>query len=119
LIAIEAAMFWFSDRLESERSLHVQRQQLQRNSVHIRDYERQVMMPAWEEGMRHAIAQRLGVGVDDDLRPRLYAGIAVAVMETVSALSRSSRNLDDVPRLLRSAFAEVRSAAVVPTRVPA
>jgi AcrR family transcriptional regulator len=85
-----------------EHHLHLAR--LAETGPSVAAYQLTVLRPRWEETIAGALATRLGVEVDVDLRPRLFAGAALAVMGAVSGIWAATNGTADVDALLEEAF---------------
>jgi len=66
-------------RMESDPSV-MEAKRIAKDSRTVRDYERLVMMPAIEDLIAELLAERLGVSVDDDPRPRLFSSVGMAIL---------------------------------------
>jgi TetR/AcrR family transcriptional regulator, regulator of mycofactocin system len=85
-----------------EHHLHLAR--LAETGPSVAAYQLTVLRPRWEETIASALAARLGVGVDVDLRPRLFAGAALAVIGAVGGIWTATDGSADVDSLLEEAF---------------
>jgi len=92
------------------REEHLRRSRMAQSGAAINEYTLTVVKPRWEETIAEALAERLGVDVDVDIRPRLFAGVALAVMGAVGPVWMASGGKADVDALLARGF-EVLSAA--------
>jgi AcrR family transcriptional regulator len=110
LVALEQTMLSFSDRFESDRPMQRLRMQLARSSPKVGNYYRQVIKPAWQEAITGALAQRLGVDAVADVRPRLYAGVAAAVLDAARERWWAEGGGTDLLVILGDTFAELRSS---------
>lgn len=63
-----------------------------------------MLVPQWEDALTAAIAARLGVSADDDLRPRLLAGVGLATLTAVGRVWMASDGTAEIDALLRHAF---------------
>lgn len=77
-------------------------------------HRRTTLVPLWEQTIAEAIALRLDVDVDVDSRPRLLAGVGIAVMTSMSQTFRLEHRLEDLEALVVARFADL--AALVTTR---
>ena len=71
------------DRLDSDKGQVIQIKRLARDSAQVGEFERAKIYPAAEEAITEAMATRLEVNPDEDLRPALYSNVALAVMKSV------------------------------------
>jgi AcrR family transcriptional regulator len=81
----------------------------------IASYQRAVIQPAWEDMFTEALADRLATDPVTDPRPRLLAGVAIAVMSAAGIRWRASGGREDPVDLLLEAF-EALDAAVLESR---
>ena len=86
---------------------HLRRVRMVQSGETVARYERTVLRPQWEQAIAEAIAERLGVEVDVDLRPRLFAGVGLAVMSAVSPIWMASDGRADLDALLDAGFASL------------
>lgn len=93
LAAVRAGVLVLASLAAGEVDLARRRMRLAGSTESLGAYERTTLMPRWEDAIAEAIAARLGVDVDIDVRPRLLAGIGMAVMISLGQTFR----LDDVP----------------------
>jgi AcrR family transcriptional regulator len=99
-----------AERFDGEPRLQAQRTQLARASSLIANYQRLVVMPAWEDAVCDALARRLRVEPADDARPRLFATVSVAVLHTVHNRWRADGGRDALTVRLDAAFAEIAAS---------
>ncbi len=92
------------------REQHLRRARMAQSGAAIAQYQLTVVKPRWEDAIAEALADRLGVDVDVDIRPRLFAGVALAVMSAVGPVWMATGGKADVDALLAQGF-EVLSAA--------
>lgn len=92
------------------REQHLRRARMAQTGAAIAEYTLTVVKPRWEDTIAAALAERLGVDVDVDIRPRLFAGVALAVMGAVGPVWMASGGHADTDALLAQGF-EVLSAA--------
>ena len=105
--AAVAAMAHYSADLRDQQ---LRRARLARTGASALAYQHNVLQPAWESAMAEALAAHLGVEVDVDLRPRLFAGVAIAVMNAVSEAVVLSGRVADIDVLLEQAFDTLANA---------
>ena len=86
------------------REMQFRRARLSRSGASSQTYHRAVLQPQWEEEMAAVIAEHLGVEVDVDIRPRLLAGVGIAVMAAVGGTWMASDGTADMDALLDRAF---------------
>ena len=75
-------------------------------------YQRTVLQPQWEDAIAEALAAHLDVDVEDDLRPRLLANVAIAVMSSVSRVWTNGGGSPEVEELVGQAFASLETAVL-------
>lgn len=78
--ALRGAVLALAEQYEADREQNMIRARLMANSPTVGGYQRQVILPTWEDVLATALAQRLGVEPDGDLRPHAFAGAAVAAI---------------------------------------
>jgi TetR/AcrR family transcriptional regulator, regulator of mycofactocin system len=115
LEALAGALLSFSDRFEADGPVHAQRARVVASSAHVSDYRREVIQPAWEDAMSSLLAARLGVDAESDLRPTLYAGVAVAALNAASSVWLAGGGTGSLLALLRGAFEEIAGVAATGT----
>ena len=86
------------------REHHLRLARMVQSGETVARYERTVLRPQWEQAIAEAIAERLGVEVDIDLRPRLFAGVGLAVMSAVGPIWMASDGHADLDALLEAGF---------------
>lgn len=92
------------------REEHLRRARMAQSGAAINEYQLTVLKPRWEDTIAEALAERLGVEVDTDIRPRLFAGVGLAVMSAVGPVWMASGGQADVDAMLAQGF-EMLSAA--------
>lgn len=91
------------------RERQLRRVRLAQTGAAVLNYQRTVLQPRCEDVLVAAVAAHLGVEVDADLRPRLFAGIGVAVLSAVSAAWMASDGRLDVTGLVEQAFDQLET----------
>lgn len=86
------------------RELQLRRARLAQSGAAVQAYHLGVVRPAWEQVITEELAGHLGVRAGADLRPRLFAGVAIAVLGAVTETWALGANSDDVDALLEQAF---------------
>ena len=104
LEVLRSAIKALSADVPTHREHHLRRARMVQSGETIARYERTVLRPQWEQAIAEAIADRLGVEVDVDLRPRLFAGVGLAVMAAVGPVWMASDGWADVDGLLEAGF---------------
>jgi AcrR family transcriptional regulator len=110
LVAVREALLSLAHHFMAHRSVHLARARLARDAPAIAAYQGTVLQPAWEDALAAGLAEHLGVVVDQDVRPRLLAGTAIAAMTAASGVWLAADGDVDPIELLRAAFAELTSA---------
>jgi AcrR family transcriptional regulator len=108
-----AAVIALSHQYAEQREQHVRRARMAQSGAAIAAYQQTVLRPQWEDAIAHALADRLGVGVDADLRPRLFAGVALAVMEAVGPVWMAGGGTDDLDAMLEAGFETLAAATLL------
>lgn len=126
LAAVQAAVLVLASLAAGEVDLARRRMRLAASTESLGAYERTTLMPRWEDVIAEAIAARLGVDVDVDVRPRLLAGVGMAVMVSLGQTFRLEDGPADLEAQVVARFAELRdlvqepaAAAQPPTDRPA
>ncbi len=78
--AVAETLHSYSDEIERDRDIIRRRGMMAATSDHVGNYQRRVILPAWEDTMTAALAQRVDVDEREDFRPRLHASVAVSVI---------------------------------------
>jgi AcrR family transcriptional regulator len=104
LAAMRAALLQVSEQNAHNNESDLQRARLARSGAATETYKRAVLQPQWEQAIAEALAERMAVDLDRDLRPRLLAGIAVAAMTAAAAVWLDDNGALDGFELLAIAF---------------
>lgn len=104
LLALRGALMVATEHTAQHREDHLRRARLTQDGAAITTYQRAVLQPAWEDMLAGSIAERLGTDPLVDPRPRLFAGVAIAVMYAANVMWLASDGEDDVVLLLDAAF---------------
>ena len=104
---VEAAVLGAAHRFEADRAYLLLRARLATTSTNVGSYYRQVFLRAWEDTVAEALAERLGVAVDGDLRPRLWAGTAAAAILAARDVWLAGDGRGSLPALIHAAFDEL------------
>jgi len=110
LAVLRTAVKVLSTDVPADREHHLRRARMLPSAA-ITRYEQTVLRPQWEEAIAEAIAARLGVEIDVDLRPRLFAGVGIAVMSAVGYAWAASDGHADTDVLLDQAFSALTDTA--------
>jgi AcrR family transcriptional regulator len=108
---VRAAIAAATEHWSAHPSEHSARIRLSATGAEIATYQKGVLQPQWEEALAHELADRLDLELDLDIRPRLLAGVAMAVMASVNGRWLESGQQADVIALLDEAFTALVQAA--------
>lgn len=107
LTAVQAAVVELARQSTQDLDLGLRRLRLSEATTSLGVYARTTLVPLWEDALARAVAERLGVDVAADVRPRLLAAIGLAVMSSVSqTLSRDGGG--DLEAVVVARFADLR-----------
>src|SRR3546814_7848601 len=81
-------------------------------------HQRADLQPLWEQAIAEAIAERLGVDPDTDVRPRLLAGVGLAVLSSVGQTFQAATTPDDLESLVVERFAQLADLVTAPGTLP-
>ncbi len=112
LTALRHALAEVAEHYAGERERHLQRARLADSGAAVGDYQRSVVIPQLEDVLADTLATRLGVGGDEDLRPRLLAGTAMAALLAVGRVWLTSAGSTDINGLIADAFDALEAAAL-------
>jgi AcrR family transcriptional regulator len=82
LSVVRAAVVALVRRYDDQGDRNAIRVRLMDESESVSTYERRVIHREWEDAIAAAVAHRLGITPDSDLRPHLIAGVAVAAVHS-------------------------------------
>lgn len=123
LAAVRAGVLVLAALAAAEVDQARRRMRLAASTASLGAYERTTLLPRWEDVIAESIAARLGVDVDVDVRPRLLAGVGMAVMISLGQTFRLDDGPADLEARVVARFAELRDlvqeaadAAGPPTR---
>ena len=91
---------------------NVRRGRMAETGVAVAAYQQTVLIPLWEGAIADALAQHLGVDADADMRPRLLAGVGIAVMTSVGQVWMAGGGRGNIDTLLESGFDTLVSMAL-------
>jgi AcrR family transcriptional regulator len=119
LAAVRAGVLVLARQATGTAELHLRRARISGSTTSLGDHERTTLVPRWEEALTTAVAEHLGVDADTDARPRLLAGIGIAVMVSVKETFLRVGDAD-LEALVLDRFAEltelIGGRAAVPVR---
>lgn len=104
LTALRNALAAIADHYASHREQHLRRARMAESGAAIATYQQAVLVPQWEDVLTDALAARIGLSADDDLRPRLLAGVGLAALSAVGRVWMGSGGVADIDSLLQQAF---------------
>ena len=104
LLALRSAIIVATEHTAQHREDHLRRARLAQHGAAISTYQQAVLQPTWEDMLAKSVADRLGIDPLVDPRPRLFAGVAIAVMHAAGVMWLASDGQDDVVHLLDAAF---------------
>ena len=112
LDVLRAAVIALAGDYAEHREHHVRRARMAESGAAIAEYQQTVIRPRWEDAIAQALADRLGVEVDVDLRPRLFAGVGLAVMSAVGPVFMASGGNGDLDAVLAQGFQVLSTAGL-------
>lgn len=118
LAAVRAGVLVLARQATGTADLSLRRARISGSTTSLGDYERTTLIPRWEEALTAAVAEHLGVDAEVDVRPRLLAGIGIAVMVSVKETFRRSGTAD-LEAVVRDRFAELTELVVEQVTPPA
>ncbi len=104
LTALRNTLVYLVDHYASHREEHLRRARMAESGAGIAAYQQSVLVPQWEDAFTDALAARIGVSADTDLRPRLLAGVALAALAAVGRVWMDSGGATDIEALVQQAF---------------
>lgn len=105
LVAIVNTLAGFMSQLEHDNAELLQRHRIAARSERFGRYRHEVVEPTSVEAIAHVVAERLGVDVDLDLRPRLYAGVANVAINAARDAWVANGGREPIALLVERAFA--------------
>ena len=102
--ALKEAALELVNLYETERSRVLLRKNLAATSRYTGDYERNVLFPALEEMATQAVAERMGVDPEKDMRPSLYASMATSAFYSAKRVWLADEARGSLAGLVREAF---------------
>ena len=112
LLVLRAALAAVTRHTADHREHDLRRGRLAETGAAIASYQRSVLVPAWEDMFTDTLAERLAADPATDPRPRLFAGVAMAVMTAAGVAWRASNGQDDPVALLDDAFRTLDAAVL-------
>jgi AcrR family transcriptional regulator len=104
LLVLRAALAAVTRHTADHREHDLRRARLAETGAAVASYQRSVLAPEWEDMFTETLADRLATDPTTDPRPRLFAGVAMAVMAAAGVAWRASNGRDDPVTLLDDAF---------------
>lgn len=117
--AVQAAVLALARRSAGRQDMTRRRLRLIEATASVGAFQRTHLQPRWEQALADAIAERLGVDVDTDVRPRLLAGVGIVVMTSMTQSFSAGPGPVDLEALVLARFADLRGlvAGQDPVRV--
>jgi AcrR family transcriptional regulator len=109
LVAIERAFAPICDMFTGDRDLLLARKRVIESAPHVGTYQHDVIEPAWQGALTEALADRLDVDPDHDMRPSLFASVAVATVAAAGHHWIVQGGQIPLADVLRQAFAELHA----------
>jgi AcrR family transcriptional regulator len=107
LAAIRAGVLVLARRTPQTVELTLRRARLSQATTSLGEYQRSTLTPRWEETITAAVAERLDVDAAADVRPRLLAGIGLAVIASLSHTFTQVGSGVDLDALVHARFADL------------
>jgi AcrR family transcriptional regulator len=104
LFILREVMLSLVERFEAERPKYLFRKKLATTSNNVGAYERNVILPTLEALVIPALAQWMGVDPEEDLRPFMYAGIALIALEGAKRIWIAHDGEVSLSQLVKQAF---------------
>lgn len=114
IVAVRAGVLVLATLATGEVDLARRQMRLIASTESLGAYERTTLLPRWEDVIAEAIAARLGVDLDADVRPRLLAGVGMAVMLSLGQTFRLDEGPADLEARVLARFAELRDLVQEP-----
>lgn len=104
LVALRRSFDLIVERFDQDRprALTLLRLTRQTPSLRARHLDKQ---DQWEDALTAALATRIGVNPDDDLRPRLYASVALSAVDVAIRHWDETGGKENLPDVIDNAFA--------------
>ena len=118
VVALYEASKELVDLYMAERSKVLMRKKLAATSKYIGDYERNIVFAALEETVTQALAERLDADPETDLRPSLYASVAVGTFYTAKKVWLANEGKVSMHDLLEQAFKYLTGRADIDSAPP-
>jgi AcrR family transcriptional regulator len=112
LAVLRHTLVALADHYTAHRDRHLQRARLARTEAQIASYRRTVLLPKWETTLTDTLAAHMAVDPAIDLRPRLLAAVAVAVMSSIGPAWLADGDQADAAQLLDQAFDALETAVL-------
>lgn len=120
LAALRAGVLALARRTEvDDVELSRRRMRLVESTPSLGVHRRADLQPLWEQVIAEAIAARLGVDPDTDVRPRLLAGVGLAVLSSLGQTFQAATSPDDLESLVVARFALLADLVTAPGILPA
>lgn len=117
LAAIRAGVLVLVRQIVGHAELSLRRARISESTRSLGEYQRATLIPRWEEALIRAVAERLDVDPDTDVRPLLLAGVGLTVMASVSETFRR-HGAADLERVVLARFADLADLVAEPAAGP-
>lgn len=117
LAAIRAGVLVLVRQIAGHAELSLRRARISESTRSLGEYQRATLIPRWEEALIRAVAERLDVDPDTDVRPLLLAGVGLTVMASVSETFRR-HGAADLERVVLARFADLADLVAEPAAGP-
>jgi AcrR family transcriptional regulator len=120
IAALRAGVLALARRTEvDDVELSRRRMRLVESTASLGVHQRVDLQPRWEQAIAEAIAERLGVDPDTDVRPRLLAGVGLAVLSSLGQTFQAATTPDDLESLVVARFVQLADLVTAPGTLPA
>ena len=106
LAAIRAGVLVLARQATGTADVSLRRARISGSTTSLGEYQRSTLLPRWEQALTLAVAERLGVDPDTDVRPLLLAGVGLSVMASVNETFRRD-GADDLEGVVVARFADL------------
>jgi AcrR family transcriptional regulator len=104
LEVLRAAISALARATRDDEPQALRRARMAESGAALTEYQQTVLLPLWEGAIAEALSEHLGVDANVDMRPRLLAGVGIAVMTAVGQVWVASGGAAEVDSLLAEGF---------------